>query len=185
MCYTTIAAKYSQWASSKISIITKRQNVLEMIKGSGKPTFDAFLRKYLYGFVRRCESSSIFLSNHFKQKSDAFYKALVFPPLFNALVWWRLIAEVASPLSWCLFSTAGVLKLWCCGAHKEIDHYLRSPTINFISAVIASLDSCKIIQVSILISKRIDRGAPKFLSRSPGAAYGALWEPMFYSIAYM
>jgi len=40
------------------------------------------------------------------------------------------------------------------------------------------LDSCKISQVSILISKRIARGAPRFLSRSPGAPYGALWEPM-------
>ena len=39
--------------------------------------------------------------------------------------------------------------------------------------VIASLDSCKISQVSILISKRIARGAPRFLLRSPGAPYGA------------
>jgi len=68
----------------------------------------------------------------------------------------------------------GFSNFWCCGAHEEIDHNLRSPTINFINAVIASLDSCKSIQVSILISKRIDRGAPKFLSRSPGAPYGAL-----------
>jgi len=43
---------------------------------------------------------------------------------------------------------------------------------------IASLDSCKISQVSILISKRISRGAPRFLSRSPGAPYGVLWEPV-------
>jgi len=44
----------------------------------------------------------------------------------------------------------GFSNFWCCGAHEEIDHYLRSPTRNFINAVIASFDSCKIIQVSIL-----------------------------------
>ena len=53
----------------------------------------------------------------------------------------------------------GFSNFWCYGAHEEIDHNLRSPTINFINAVIASLDSCKISQVSILISKRIARGA--------------------------
>jgi len=74
----------------------------------------------------------------------------------------------------------GFSNLWCYGAHEEIDHNLRSPTINFITAVIASLDSCKISQVSILLSKQIARGAPRFLSRSPGAPYGALWESMVY-----
>ena len=97
----------------------------------------------------------------------------------------------------------GVSNLWCYGAHEEIDHNLRSPTINsknknkknmllltidvleqigsalfndsdVFAAVIASLDSCKISQVSILISKRIARRAPRFLSRSPGAPYAAL-----------
>ena len=68
----------------------------------------------------------------------------------------------------------GFSKFWCYGAHEEIDHNLRSPTINFINAVIASLDSCEISLVSILISKRIARGAPRFLSRSPRASYGAL-----------
>jgi len=63
---------------------------------------------------------------------------------------------------------------WCHGAHEEIDHNLRSPTINFINAVIASLDSYKISQVSIIISKRIARGVPRFLSLSLGAPYGAL-----------
>ena len=29
-------------------------------------TFDALFRNYLYGFVRRCEPSSIFLSDHFR-----------------------------------------------------------------------------------------------------------------------
>jgi len=53
----------------------------------------------------------------------------------------------------------GFSNVWCHGTHEEIDHNLRSPTINFINAVIASLDSCKISQVSILISKRIARGA--------------------------
>jgi len=68
----------------------------------------------------------------------------------------------------------GFSNFWCYGAHEEIDHNLRRPTINFINAVIASLDSCKISQLSILISKRIARGAPRFLSRSPVAPYGAL-----------
>jgi len=63
----------------------------------------------------------------------------------------------------------GFSNFWCYGAHGEIDHNLRSPTINFINAVIASLDNCKISQVSILISKRIARGALRFLSQSPGA----------------
>jgi len=54
----------------------------------------------------------------------------------------------------------GFLNFWCYGAHEEIDHNLRSPTISFINAVIASLDSCKLSQVSILISKQIARRAP-------------------------
>ena len=74
---------------------------------------------------------------------------------------------------WCPVEQ-GISNFWCYGAHEEIDHNLRSPTINFINAVIASLDSCKISQLSILISKGIARGAPRFLSRSPGAPYGAL-----------
>ena len=87
-------------------------------------------------------------------------------------VTWKTILFV-----WSIKPRAGVLR--CYGAHEEIVHNLRSPTINF-NAVIASLDSWKISQVSILISKRIARGAPRFLSRSPGAPYGALWEPMPY-----
>ena len=46
----------------------------------------------------------------------------------------------------------GFSNFWCYGAHEEIDHNLRSPAINFINAVIASLDSCEISQISILIS---------------------------------
>jgi len=53
----------------------------------------------------------------------------------------------------------GFSNFWSYGTHEEIDHNLRSPTINFVNAVIASLDSCKISQVSILMSKRIARGA--------------------------
>ena len=81
----------------------------------------------------------------------------------------------------------GFSNFWCYRAHEQIDHNLRSPTIstlllsNCINPVIASLDSCKISQVSILISKWIARGALRFLSRSPGALYGALWEPMIYA----
>jgi len=74
----------------------------------------------------------------------------------------------------CCAVQQGFSNFWCYGAHEEIDHNLRSPRINFINAVIASLDSCKISQVSILISKRIAHGAPRFLSRNPGAPYGAL-----------
>jgi len=61
----------------------------------------------------------------------------------------------------------GFSNFWCYGAHEENDHDLRSPTINFIKNI---------------LSKRIARGAPRFLSRSPGAPYGALWEPMLYKI---
>jgi len=68
----------------------------------------------------------------------------------------------------------GSSNFWFYGAYEEMDHNLRSPTINCINAVIASLDSCKISQDIILISKRIARGAPRFLSRSPGAPDGAL-----------
>jgi len=67
----------------------------------------------------------------------------------------------------------GFSNVWC-GAHEEIDHNLPSPTINFINAVIAFLDSCKISQVSILISKQIAREAPRFLLQSTGAPYRAL-----------
>ena len=38
-------------------------------------------------------------------------------------------------------------------------HILTLPLSNFINAVIASLNSCKISQVSILISKGVARGA--------------------------
>jgi len=68
----------------------------------------------------------------------------------------------------------GFSNFWYYGAHEEIKHNLRSPTINFINAIIASLDSCKMSQVSILISKQIARRAPRFLSQSLGAPYGAL-----------
>ena len=56
----------------------------------------------------------------------------------------------------------GFSNFWCYGAHEEIDHDLRSTTINFINAVIASLDSCKIRQASILIRTRIACGALGF-----------------------
>jgi len=72
----------------------------------------------------------------------------------------------------------GFSNFWCYGSHEKIDYNLRSPTRNFINAVIASLDSLKISQVSILISKRIARGVPRFLSRSLGVPYRTLWEPM-------
>jgi len=55
----------------------------------------------------------------------------------------------------------GFSNFWFYGAHEEIDHNLRSPTINFY-AVIAAYDSCKISQVSILIRKRTARGDAKF-----------------------
>jgi len=61
----------------------------------------------------------------------------------------------------------GFSNFWCYGGHEEIDHNLRSTTINFINAVIASLDSCKIRQVSILIRTRIARGALGFRTEQP------------------
>ena len=45
---------------------------------------------------------------------------------------------------------------------------------NFINRGIASLDSCKNWLSQYFICKLIARGAPRLLSRSPGAPYGAL-----------
>jgi len=63
-------------------------------------------------------------------------------------------------INWDVFSDQcrlyqGFSNFWSYGAHEEIDLNLRSPTINFINVVIACLDSCKIIQVSILMSKPV------------------------------
>jgi len=69
-----------------------------------------------------------------------------------------------SNINWELIDNAIFQLLPCC-------HISMLPLSNFINAIIASLDSCK---VSILISKRIAHGAPRFLLRSPGTPYGAL-----------
>jgi len=78
--------------------------------------------------------------------------SFLFTWLLMMVGYWKLYCRVGK-------LDQGCSNFWCYGAHEEIDHNLRSPTINFISAVIASLDSCKISQVNILISKRIARRA--------------------------
>ena len=57
----------------------------------------------------------------------------------------------------------GFSKFWCYGAHEEIDHNLRSPTIN---------SKNKNKKNTLLLSQRIARGASRF----PRGALGLLTE---------
>ena len=71
-------------------------------------TFDALFRKYLYGFVRRCESSSNFFIRSL-QRSDAFCKSSFVLHYLTRLydnVDDQLQYRSSAALSWCLFSTS-------------------------------------------------------------------------------